>query len=447
MMTEIITYLFIAIVFALIGLFIGKLRSKLNFEKDKTALEKEKSTLEERLILLQQSKENTENNFIESQIALKNNQLEKEKLITTNARQDSEIQNLQIKLTENKAEVEKLNEKFTKEFENLATKILDENSTKFKTQNKESISAILNPLKEKIEGFEKKVTETQEKSIGMHSALREQLGHLKDLNLQMSKEAINLTKALKGDNKTQGDWGETQLEILLEKAKLTKGIHYSTQGGFRDNEGKVKKPDFIINLPDKRHLIVDSKVSLTAYESYFSSENEIEKEAFLSKHIKSIRDHFKDLSSKKYDTLYEINSPDYVLMFVPIEPALMIALNKVNDLYLEALDKNIVLVSTSTLLATLSTVSSMWRQENQKNNVLEISKQAGALYDQFVNLTEDLIKVGNQLKTVQGSYDSSMKKLTGRGNLIKKVENIKQLGVNTSKKIHQSLLDRANDLD
>ena len=447
MMTEIITYFFIAIVSALIGLFIGKLISKLNFEKDKTALEKEKSTLEERLILLQQSKENTENNFIESQIALKNNQLEKEKLITTNARQDSEIQNLQIKLTENKGEVEKLNEKFTKEFENLATKILDENSTKFKTQNKESISAILNPLKEKIEGFEKKVTETQEKSIGMHSALREQLGHLKDLNLQMSKEAINLTKALKGDNKTQGDWGETQLEILLEKAKLTKGIHYSTQGGFRDNEGKVKKPDFIINLPDNRHLIVDSKVSLTAYESYFSSENEIEKEAFLSKHIKSIRDHFKDLSSKKYDTLYEINSPDYVLMFVPIEPALMIALNKVNDLYLEALDKNIVLVSTSTLLATLSTVSSMWRQENQKNNVLEISKQAGALYDQFVNLTEDLIKVGNQLKTVQGSYDSSMKKLTGRGNLIKKVENIKQLGVNTSKKINQSLLDRANDLD
>ena len=447
MMTEIITYLFIAIVFALIGMFIGKLLSKLNFEKDKTTLEKEKSTLEERLILLQQSKENTENNFIESQIGLKNNQLEKEKLITTNARQGSEIQNLQIKLTENKGEVEKLNEKFTKEFENLATKILDENSTKFKTQNKESISAILNPLKEKIEGFEKKVTETQEKSIGMHSALREQLGHLKDLNLQMSKEAINLTKALKGDNKTQGDWGETQLEILLEKAKLTKGIHYSTQGGFRDNEGKVKKPDFIINLPDNRHLIVDSKVSLTAYESYFSSENEIEKEAFLSKHIKSIRDHFKDLSSKKYDTLYEINSPDYVLMFVPIEPALMIALNKVNDLYLEALDKNIVLVSTSTLLATLSTVSSMWRQENQKNNVLEISKQAGALYDQFVNLTEDLIKVGNQLKTVQGSYDSSMKKLTGRGNLIKKVENIKQLGVNTSKKINQSLLDRANDLD
>jgi DNA recombination protein RmuC len=447
MMTEIFTYLLIAVLFTLIGLFIGKLLSKLTFEKENTTTEKEKATLEERLILLQQSKETTENNFIASQVALKEKQQEKETLITTNTRQDAEIHNLQQKLVENKSEVEKLNEKFTKEFENLATRILDENSTKFKNQNKESISAILNPLKEKIEGFEKKVTETQEKSIGMHSALREQLGHLKDLNLQMSKEAINLTKALKGDNKTQGDWGETQLEILLEKAKLTKGIHFSTQGGFRDDEGKVKKPDFIINLPDNRHLIVDSKVSLTAYEGYFSSESEIEKEAFLSKHIKSIRDHFKDLSAKKYDALYEINSPDYVLMFVPIEPALMIALNKVNDLYLEALDKNIVLVSTSTLLATLSTVSSMWRQENQKKNVLEISKQAGALYDQFVNLTEDLIKVGNQLKTVQGSYDSSMKKLTGRGNLIKKVENIKQLGVSTSKSIHQNLLDRASDTD
>lgn len=446
-MNEFIIYLIIAILFALIGLFIGKLLAKINFEKENTSLEKEKSTLEERVVLLQQSKDITENNYIELQKELKSNQQEKENLLKVNTKQETEMNNLQQKLAENKGEVEKLNEKFTKEFENLANKILEDNSTKFKIQNKESISAILNPLKEKIEGFEKKVTETQEKSVGMHSALKEQLGHLKDLNLQMSKEAINLTKALKGDNKTQGDWGETQLEILLEKANLTKGIHFNTQGGFRDDEGRLKKPDFIINLPDNRHLIIDSKVSLTAYESYFSSENDTDKELFLKKHIDSLRAHFKDLSSKKYDSLYEINSPDYVLMFVPIEPALMIALNKVNNLYLEALDKNIVLVSTSTLLATLSTVSSMWRQENQKKNVLEISKQAGALYDQFVNLTDDLIKVGNQLRTVQGSYDSSMKKLTGRGNLIKKVENIKQLGVNTSKTLNQNLLDRALDAD
>lgn len=446
-MNELIIYLLIALIFSFIGLFIGKLLTKLSFEKEKGNTEKEKSALEFELSKLNETVRNAENKIDDLQSELKFIQKEKENLISDKTRLETEFKNTEVKLAENKAELEKLNEKFIKEFENLATKILDDNSTKFKTQNKESISAILNPLKEKIEGFEKKVTESQINSKGMHSALKEQLGHLKELNLQMSKEAVNLTKALKGDSKAQGDWGETQLEVLLEKAKLTKGIHYSTQGGFRDDEGRVKKPDFIINLPDNRHLIVDSKVSLTAYERYFSAENEIEKEAFLKKHIESIRKHFKDLSDKKYDTLYEINSPDYVLMFVPIEPALMIALNQVNNLYLEALDKNIVLVSTSTLLATLSTVSSMWRQENQKRNVLEIANQAGKLYDQFVNLTDDLIKVGNQLKTVQGSYDSSMKKLTGKGNLIRKVEVIRELGAKTSKNLNKNLLDRATQDD
>ena len=430
-MTELIFYLIFALVGVLIGLLTGKYVSKLKFEK-------ETATLSERNLSLQ-------NSFNETSLVLKTIQQEKEELISDKIRLQTEFKNTEEKLLENKDELEKIQDKFTKEFENLANRILEEKSTKFTAQNKENIQSILNPLKEKIDGFEKKVAESQEKSVGMHSALREQLGHLKELNLQMSKEAINLTKALKGDSKTQGDWGETQLEILLEKANLTKGIHYSTQGGFKDDEGRVKKPDFIINLPDNRHLIVDSKVSLTAYESYFSAENELEKEAFLKRHLDSIRKHFKDLSEKKYDALYEINSPDYVLMFVPIEPALMIALNRANNLYLEALDKNIVLVSTSTLLATLSTVSSMWRQENQKRNVLEIADQAGKLYDQFVNLTDDLIKVGTQLKTVQGSYDSSMKKLTGRGNLIRKVEIIKELGAKTSKNLNKNLLDRATD--
>ncbi len=370
---------------------------------------------------------------------------EKEYLTIENTKNQTDNANLKEKLELNKQDVEKLQEKFTKEFENLANKILTDNSKTFKEQNKESIEGILNPLKEKIDGFEKKVAESQKESIGMHSALKEQLRGLKDLNLQMSKEAINLTKALKGDSKVQGDWGETQLEMLLEKANLTKGIHFQTQGGYRDDEGKLKKPDFIINLPDDRHLIIDSKVSLTAYESYASNEDEVVKENSLKKHLESLRKHIKDLSSKKYDSLYEINTPDYVLMFVPIEPALMIALNNSNDLYLEALDKNVVLVSTSTLLATLSTVSSMWRQENQKKNVLAIAEQAGKLYDQFVNLTDDLIKVGNQLKTVQGSYDTSMKKLTGKGNLITKVERIKVLGAKTSKNLNKNLLDRASE--
>lgn len=414
---------------AFIGLFLGRYLSKLKFEKEQVALK------ERNLLLNDSLNETTED--------LKNIQLEKEALIATKTRLATELKNSENEMQKNKEELNSIQEKFTKEFENLANKILEEKSTKFTEQNKLNISSILNPLKEKIEGFEKKVSESQKESVGMHSALKEQLNTLKDLNMQMSKEAVNLTKALKGDSKAQGDWGETQLEILLEKANLAKGIHFTTQGGYRDEEGRLKKPDFIINLPDKRHLIVDSKVSLTNYEAYFNAEDEEHKKLHLKKHIESIRKHIKELSEKKYETLYEINAPDYVLMFVPIEPAYLLALSNNNQLYLEALDKNVVLVSTSTLLATLSTVSSMWRQENQKNNVLEIANQAGRLYDQFVNLTNDLIKVGTQLKTVQGTYDTSMKKLTGKGNLVKKVEKIKELGAKTSKIMNKNLLDRA----
>ena len=431
MMIDLLIYLIITITSIFIGLFLGRNFTRLKFEK-------KQATLEERNTILS-------NSFHEITEDLKNSQLEKEALIATKTRLDTELKNSELKLVENKQELDKIQEKFTKEFENLANKILDEKSSKFTEQNKLNITSILNPLKEKIEVFEKKVSESQKESVGMHSALKEQLNSLKDLNIQMSKEAINLTKALKGDSKTQGDWGETQLEILLEKANLAKGIHFTTQGGYRDEEGRLKKPDFIINLPDNRHLIVDSKVSLTNYEAYFNEEDEKQKGVYLKKHIESIRKHIKELSDKKYESLYEINSPDYVLMFVPIEPAYLLALSNNNQLYLEALDKNVVLVSTSTLLATLSTVSSMWRQENQKKNVLEIANQAGRLYDQFVNLTDDLIKVGNQLKTVQGSYDISMKKLTGKGNLIKKVEKIKELGAKTSKIMNKNLLDRASE--
>ena len=431
MMIDLLIYLIITIASIFIGLFLGKNFTRLKFEK-------KQATLEERNTILSDS-------FHEITEDLKKSQLEKEALIATKTRLGTELKNSELKLVENKKELDKIQEKFTKEFENLANKILDEKSSKFTEQNKLNITSILNPLKEKIEVFEKKVSESQKESIGMHSALKEQLNSLKNLNIQMSKEAINLTKALKGDSKTQGDWGETQLEILLEKANLAKDIHFTTQGGYRDEDGRLKKPDFIINLPDNRHLIVDSKVSLTNYEAYFNEEDEKQKGVYLKKHIESIRKHIKELSDKKYESLYEINSPDYVLMFVPIEPAYLLALSNNKQLYLEALDKNVVLVSTSTLLATLSTVSSMWRQENQKKNVLEIANQAGRLYDQFVNLTDDLIKVGNQLKTVQGSYDISMKKLTGKGNLIKKVEKIKELGAKTSKIMNKNLLDRASE--
>ena len=354
--------------------------------------------------------------------------------------------NLEEKLLEQKKEVTQLQNKFSKEFENLANKILDEKSEKFTKQNRKNLDLLLNPLQEKIASFEKKVELSQKESFGMHSAFKQQIEGLEKLNQQMSKEATNLANALKGDSKVQGDWGEVQLEIILEKAGLSNGIHYSTQGGYRDENGNLKKPDFIINLPESKHLIVDSKVSLTAYEEYYSSEKDEIKDEKLKKHILSIKKHIKELSEKQYTELYGINTPDYVLMFVPIEAALLIALNKHKKLYLDAFDKNVVLVSTSTLLATLSTISSIWKQEEQKKNVMEIARQAGALYDKFEGFVSDLMGVGKKLDAAKTDYSSAMNKLVeGRGNLINSVEKIKKLGIKTKKSLPESIIKRSKN--
>ena len=287
-MTELLTYIFLAFIFGSVGFYIAKLLSKI-------ASEKKLATLEERATSLEKSKAVLEENIKVSTKNIAKIQLDKENLISQKSSLQEQLKNLEEKLSTNKEEVKQLNEKFTKEFENLANKILDEKSQKFTTQNKDNISTILNPLKEKIDSFEKKVSESQLNNKGMHAALKQQLENLKDLNTKISKEAENLTNALKGDSKVQGDWGETQLEILLEKANLTKEIHYTTQGGYRDEIGNLKKPDFVINLPDSRHLIIDSKVSLTAYEKYANASTKEEKEEYLKKHITSIRKHFKEL--------------------------------------------------------------------------------------------------------------------------------------------------------
>ena len=448
MMTEIITYLLIAIIFALIGLFIGKLLSKLHFEKEKIFVEKEKSTLEERVVLLQQSKEMVENNFIESQKELKNNQLEKENLITVNTRQDSEINNLQQKLSENKGEVEKLNEKFTKEFENLANKILDEKSSKFTEQNKENIKNILSPLQEKIKGFEDKVEKTHKESIDYHSALRQQIIGLKELNQQMSKETINLTKALKGDNKIQGNWGELVLERVLEKSGLEKDREYFVQQSFTNDEGKRVLPDVVIHLPDNKKMIVDSKVSLVAYEQYMNEEDETLKERFLKEHVASLKRHVDQLSDKKYEDIYKIESPDFVLLFIPIEPAFAVALNSDTYLYNKAFEKNIVIVTPSTLLATLRTIDTMWNNEKQQKNALEIARQAGALYDKFQGLLGDLIGIGKRIDESKKEYANAMNKLVeGRGNIITSVEKLKKMGAKAKKSLPENIIERAREDD
>ncbi len=429
------------IVTLIIGIVLAYFFTKLKFGK-------ETSALEEREKALFNEKSEKDITIIDLKKDLEQLRFEKENINIDLTKRVSEISYLQSKLREQKEDIEKLQEKFSKDFEILASKILEDKSAKFTAKNKENIQQILHPLQEKIQSFEKKVEESHKESIDRHAALREQIFGLKDLNEQMSKDAVNLTKALKGDSKKQGDWGEFQLETILEKAGLHKEIHYTTQGGFRDESDNLKKPDFIINLPDNKHLIIDSKVSLTGYDKYYNAENEGSESIGLKNHIISIRKHIKELGAKNYTELYGINSPDYVLMFVPIEPALMLVLQNDHNLYLDALDKNVVLVSTSTLLATLSTVASIWKQEDQKRNVFEIARQAGALYDKFEGLVQDLLKVGKQINASQDSYKAAMNKLSdGKGNLITRVETLKKLGAKTKKSLPDNLLHRAkNDL-
>jgi DNA recombination protein RmuC len=354
------------------------------------------------------------------------------------AAKDQEIKNLR-EINEGQEE------KLRTQFENLATKILDETTKKFTDQNKVNLNNILDPLGVKMKEFEKKVNDTYVKGTKERSTLAEQIKNLSELNIRMSKDAVNLTKALKGDSKTQGDWGEFKLEMILEKAGLMNGVHYSTQGSFQDEEGKHKRPDVIVNLPEGKCLVIDSKVSLTAYANYYQSEDDEEREGHLKDHVTSMRNHVQDLSSKNYQKLYQINAPDYVLMFVPIEPAFMLAIHADQDLMAWAVEKkNIVIVPTSTLLATISMVSSIWKQEDQKRNVLEIARQGGALYDKFVGFVDDLINVGKRLKSAKDSYDGAMNKLsTGKDNLVRKTENIKALGAKTSKSLPDSLIQRA----
>ena len=430
--------IFIPLLFLVIGVAIGAfISNRFTSLKNKS----ETSKLEADILNTEEQKDRLESEIQEVLINLELMRTEKDSFKNELTKKTTEFTTLEKKLEDQE-------EKLRIQFENLANKILDKKSDKFTEQNKKNLDLLLNPLHKKIESFEKKVETSQKESVGMHAALKQHLESLKDLNQQMSKEAINLTKALKGDSKSQGDWGEIQLEIILEKAGLSNGIHFTSQGGYRDENENLKKPDFIINLPDNKHLIVDSKVSLTAYEGYFSSENKEDKDNHLKKHIASIRKHIKELSEKQYTELYGINTPDYVLMFVPIEAALLIAFNENNKLYLEAFDKNVVLVSTSTLLATLSTVSSIWKQEDQKRNVIEIARQAGALYDKFVGLVEDLIGVGKKLESAKNDYSSAMNKLVdGRGNLIASVEKIKKLGAKAKKSIPEQILLRSEEED
>lgn len=445
-----------------IGVYVGITITKLKSQSQQSTLEERNSNLQQ---LLNESKlqaeadlDKTRENYTSQLMDLKNSldkmdadrediRKEKELLHSELTRTQTEFENLFEKNKEQKAEVEKLQEKFTKEFENLANKILDEKSNKFTIQNKENIDAILKPLQDKIQNFEKRVEETNKEDITRTADLRRQILGLKELNEQMSKETTNLTRALKGDTKMQGNWGELILERVLERSGLKKDSEYFVQQSFTNDDGRRVMPDVIIHLPGEKKLVVDSKVSLVAYERYINEAEDAEKSVHLKNHLISIRKRVSELGDKNYHQLYEMESPDFVLLFIPIESAFAIASMEYPALYSDAFEKNIIIVTPTTLLAVMKTIDSMWQNEKQKANAIEIATQAGRLYDSFVNLTDELVKVGNQIGTVQKSYESAMVKLTGKGNLIKRVENLKALGAKASKEQNEKLLKRSNEAE
>lgn len=350
----------------------------------------------------------------------------------------SEEQNkaLSEKLNTQKAEIEEIQKKFTTEFENLANRILKQNTLDFTATNQKNISDILNPLKEKLSTFEKQVDETYKNSLRDQTDLKAELKKLQDLNINISEEARNLTKALKGDTKKQGNWGEIVLERILERSGLVKGEEYETQFTARNDHGELIRPDVIVKLPDNKHIIIDSKVSLIAYEQFVNADTSEEKDRYAKSHIESIKTHIKGLSEKSYSHTSSLNSPDFVLMFLPIESSFSMAIQQDLELFNFAWDRKVVMVSPSTLLATLRTIESIWKHEKQTQNAIEIASEGGKLYDKFAGLVEDLKRLGSQIDTVQKTFQEANKKLhTGTGNLIGKVEKLRMLGAKNTKSL------------
>jgi DNA recombination protein RmuC len=332
----------------------------------------------------------------------------------------------------------------THQFKNLANEILENKTRTFTEQNKTNMDALLNPLGEKIKDFEKKVEETYDKESKQRFSLESEISNLRQLNTQISQDAINLTNALKGQTKTQGTWGEVILERVLEASGLMKGREYEAQVCETDEEGRRMQPDVIVHLPEDRHLIIDSKVNLRAYEQFCSMEDGPGRVDEMNRHLTALRRHVDQLSAKQYQDRVRLKSLDFVLMFVPIEPAFTLAMQLDETLFTEALEKKIVIVTPSTLHVTLRTIEHMWRQEDQSRNAIEVAKRSGALYDKFVGFVEDLEDVGQRLNATQKSYDNAHRKLSsGRGNLISRAEMIRQLGAKATKRLPQSVLTSA----
>jgi len=349
-----------------------------------------------------------------------------------NARYEEEIRSSQEKLQL----LQNAKDELSNEFKLLANKIFEDKSKQFSSSNKEQLELLLKPFREQITLFSHTAKEQFNATAKDNFLLKDELGRLKEMNSQLSQDAINLTKALKGENKTQGNWGEIVLENILEQSGLRKGVEYELQATLKSEEGKNYRPDVIIHMPEDRDIIIDSKVSLVAYERFMSAEDEISKTHALKEHITSIKGHIKGLSEKKYEKLEGVNTLDFVLLFMPIEGAFLLALEQDGEFFKDAYEQNILVVSPSTLLVTLRTIEHIWRTQRQEEHALKIANEAEAMYEKLVGFVDEMKKVGVHLAKAQDSYDTSMNRLkTGRGNVIKRAENIVKLGLKPKKKL------------
>ncbi len=340
--------------------------------------------------------------------------------------------------------LEKNRDALKQEFENLANRIFDQKSERFSQQSKTSLDSLLNPFRDQLQDFRKRVEDVYTTETRDRQALRSEIKSLQELNRQITEEAANLTRALKGDKKIQGNWGELILERVLERSGLRKGVEYETQGSYRDEDNQLLRPDVIVHLPDQRNLVIDSKVSLVAYQQWVTADQEEERAAALKQHVEAVRNHIRALSEKDYSQLNGLHSPDFVLLFMPIEPAFVAAFQQDENLFAEAFERKIIVVTPTTLLATLRTIENIWRYERQSQNARRIADRAGAVYDKLRVFVEAMEKLGSQLHTAQGTYDNAMNTLTrGRGNLISQANRFVELGVRVKKELPKSIVDQA----
>ncbi|MFM9007443.1 MAG: DNA recombination protein RmuC [Bacteroidota bacterium] len=403
---------------------------------------------EKRFAVLTHRAEDLQSRLEKEQSALNSLREELNQAHQARVRAEKGAEDVALRLEEHRSELEQVRAQMKEQFAAIASDVVMRNANRIQDEHKSRLEDVLNPLRERIERFEQQVTKTNEDRMKEHVDLRAELNQLQTLNRTIGDEARNLVSALKGQTKIQGNWGEMILERILESSGLVKGREYQVQASFLTEDGKRLQPDVVLNLPENRSIVIDSKVSLIAYERYCNSSDEAERIVLLREHMNSLRKHIKDLSGKNYQGMYALNTLDFVLLFVPIEPAFSLAVEHDAELFNEAFKHNIVIVTTSTLLATLRTIASIWRIEHQNKNAIEIARQSGDLYDKFCMLIDEMIIVGKKLQDAQTAYEETMKRLhTGNGNLIARTERLKKLGAKTHKQINPKLIERTEGLD